>query len=99
MLSKVGIDSPVANFVRVRQSAFGYLAPNPHPVEFAVLGAQASYSVPEAFTVSQLGKCHDSELFQTVEMLNAEIALIAINTPMECFQRHDVHNLCEDHLT
>lgn len=98
MLGKVGIDAPVTDFVGVSQSGFGYLASNPHPVEFTVLGTQASYNIPQTFTVGHLSKCHDSELFQAVEMLNAEIALIAINAPMEGFQRHDLHNLGENHL-
>jgi hypothetical protein len=45
-LSKVGIDSPVTNFIGISQSAFGNHATNSHPVELAVLGAQASYSIP-----------------------------------------------------
>jgi len=45
MLSKVGIDSPVTNFVGVSQSAFGYLAPNPHPVELAVFGSVGKFTV------------------------------------------------------
>ena len=32
-------------------------------------------------------------------MFDAEITLIALNTAVERFQRHDIHDLCEDHLT
>jgi hypothetical protein len=59
---------------------------------------QTGFNISQAFMVRQLRECHNTELLRTRKALDAEIALISIHAPMECLQRHEVHNLGKNHL-
>jgi len=62
IMSKVGVDSPVASLVGMGQGVSGDLSPDTHVIEFGFCYAQACLDVPEAFSVSQLSKGHAEEL-------------------------------------
>jgi hypothetical protein len=84
---------PVPRLVRFRQSAARNLAADAHVIEFFALCSKAGFYVPQAFAIRQLGESHGTELIQTGEMLDAEIASVPFYTALKGFQRNEFHEL------
>ena len=57
-LGEIGMGAPVAPFVGVDQGASRDLAANAHIVELALLSAQASLDIAQAFSIGELHKRH-----------------------------------------
>src|SRR5207247_2494706 len=79
-LRKVGVNTPIACFVGVGQSALGNaLGPNAHVVELRGLGAQACFDLAQALAKRELGKRHAKELIQAAETPDFEFAPITFD--------------------
>jgi hypothetical protein len=82
-LGEVSVDAPVALLIRVGQRAPGNGPPDAHVVELVRDSAQAGLDVAQAFTVGELGKCHDQELVAAGEGADTMVATIAANSAVE----------------
>ena len=67
-------------------------------IELALLSPQAGFDVPQALAVGQLGKGHAEILFEAGELLDLEVALVAVDALMENMERKMLHYLRENEL-
>lgn len=97
-LCKVGINTPVADLVRVGQRIAGNGTANSHVVQLVLLGTQAGFDIPETFAVSQLCECHAEVMVETGKLLDLEVAVVLIYASMKHMERKMLHYLREDEL-
>ena len=76
VLRELGVDSPVARFVRIGQRAPGHRAANTQVVELRALGTKARFDVAQALAIGELCKCHAAELIRTTETAHTRVAAI-----------------------
>ena len=95
-LGEVGVNTPVAPLVGVRQSVPGNRTAKAHVIEPRADRAQAGFDVAQTFAVAELRKRHTQELVQTRERMNIEVALIAGYASAELGVRKQVHQLRKD---
>jgi hypothetical protein len=74
-LCKVGINTPVADLVRVGQRIAGNSTAYPHVVKLVLLGTQAGFDIPETFAVCQLREGQAEVMVETGKLLDLEVAL------------------------
>ena len=95
VLRELGVDSPVARFVRIGQRAPGHRAANTQVVELRALGTKARFDVAQALAIGELCKCHAAELIRTTETAHTRVAAITIDDASEGIPRQVIHQLRE----
>lgn len=97
-LREIGVDAPVAAFVRVGQCGPRHLAPEARMVALASQRTQARLDVAKALPIGQLGEGHRQKLFPAGEALVPVVAPIARNALPELVSWDVVQHLREDGL-
>ena len=97
-LGEVGVNAPVAGFVRVGQRRAPNRFAEPHVIKLRDLGRQAGFDVSETFSRGQLGKRHNPEMFGTAQRLDVTVAAIPLDNPRKCCPRQKIHQLGEQRL-
>lgn len=95
-LSKVGVNAPVANLVRVGKRIAGNSTAYPHVVQLVLLGTQAGFDIPETFAVGQLCEGHAEVMVESGILLDLEVAIVTIYAAMEDMERKMFHHLGEN---
>src|SRR5215510_3214189 len=90
-LCEIGIDSPVAEFVRISKSGFFDEGSETRVVQLSAMHPQTDFDVAETLSISQLCECHREELLPTGELSNAKIPVVTFNASTEFIVR-DVFN-------
>lgn len=62
-------------------------------IKFGVHGAQASFDIPKAFAISQLGKSQAKKLFEARKLSYSVIAMITVDTFVELVLGHIIYQL------
>jgi len=75
-LGEVGVDAPVSDLVGIGQGIAGDTPPDAHMVELVSRSSEACLDIPQAFSVSELGKCHTEKLVPTGKALDLVIAVV-----------------------
>ena len=94
-LREIGIDSPVAYFVRVRQRAARDAASNARMIQFGMQGPQARFDIAQALPTRKLRERHTHKLVPTREGSNPMVAAISANTTVEFVSWNEVERLSE----
>ena len=92
-LSEVGVDPPVAGFVRIGQRRTPNRFTKPHVIELRGLCRQAGFDVFEALPIGQLGKRHSPKMFGAAQRLDVTVAAIPLDNPRKCYPRQKIHQL------
>ena len=95
VLGKLGIDAPVARFVRVGKRAPGHRSANAQVVKLRILGPKARFDVAQALAVAELGKRHAAKLIRATEIAHPMIAAVALDDAPESLPRQMIHQLRE----
>jgi hypothetical protein len=64
-------------------------------VQFALLGSEASFNVPQTLAVRQLSKCHTEVLVEAGEILHLEVAIVPVDAFVKNMERKMLHHLRE----
>ena len=62
-------------------------------------GIQTGNDVSQAFTIGQLGKCHDTKIVAAFESLYVTVAMIPVDTSLKASPRKAIHDLSEDEFS
>jgi hypothetical protein len=92
-LREVAVDAPVANLVGGGQGVARNLSPETPVIEFGLLGAQTSFDVAQAATISELREQQTKELIPAGEVFDLAVALGAIDTKLKVIGREKVQEL------
>jgi hypothetical protein len=95
-LRKVGIDSPVASFVRIGQRRTRYLAAESHVVELAADRTEAGFNVAKTLAVGQLSECHRQILIPTGQIFQIATTTISVYPLLELLVGKELDQLRED---
>jgi hypothetical protein len=61
-------------------------------------GIQTGFNIPQAFPVSQLGKCEAQKLIQAGEVFHPVVTIVAFNTLSKLIAWKEIHDLGEYRL-
>ena len=89
MLGELGIDAPVARFVRIGQRAARHRSANTQVIELGRLRTQAGLDVAQALAIGQLREGHAAELIRATEIAHAMIAAVALDDAAEASSTED----------
>jgi len=95
-LREVGIDSPVAHLVRIRQCVARNTAANTHVIKLRARRTETRLDIAQAFPVGQLCERHAQELIPARETLEFVVAIVAIDASAKILRRKKVHQLREN---
>lgn len=95
-LSEIGVETPVAYGIGVRQGVARHGGAKTHVIELAPLGAQAGLDVAQALPVGEPRKGHAQELIEAGEALDLVMAAVALDTAMKGTQGQVSRELCKD---
>ena len=84
---KVGVNSPVANFVGVRERVATNASPPAHVVELGLLGAETRFDIAQAVAISELSKDQTKELIPAGEVFDIAVALVAVDANLKLITR------------
>jgi hypothetical protein len=97
-LREVGIDTPIPNFVRIRQSAARDAAANPHVIKLLAMRAQARFDIAKTFSIRQLRKSQAQKLLEACEAFDLVLPVVAGDTTTKRRQRQVLGQLRENQL-
>jgi len=92
-LGELGIDPPVARFVRIGQGRATDRRAQTHMIELGGLGSEARLDIPQALAEGQLRNGHAAELVRTREPLDPMIAPIPAYDAMKRLPWRMIHDL------
>jgi hypothetical protein len=90
-LRKVGIDPPIARFVRVGQSGSCHFASETHVVELPAYRLQAGFDVAETLSIRQLREGHREKLISTGKTLHLVITAVTADTFLKLVGGQKIH--------
>ena len=79
VLRELGVDTPVARFVRVGQRAARHRSANPKVIELGRLRTQAGLDVAQTLAIRELREGHAAQLIRAAEIAHATIAAVALD--------------------
>ena len=94
-LGKLGVDTPIARLVGIRQRGTADRFAKPHVIELRRLCRQARFNVAQALAVGQLGERHDLIVRGAGQLAHAAVAVVARDNPVESAPGQKVHDLRE----
>lgn len=97
-LREVCVDTPIPNFVRIRQGAARDAAANPHVIKLLAMRPQACFDIAKAFPISQLRKRQTQKLLEAREALDLVLPAIAGHAATKRRQRQVLGQLSENQL-
>jgi hypothetical protein len=97
-LGEVGVDAPVANLIRIRQSIARNAAADAHVVKLRARRTQTCFYIAKTFPIRQLCECHAQKLIPAGKALEFVVAVVTIDAPPELRRRKKIHQLREDRL-
>jgi hypothetical protein len=79
-LGEIGIDTPIADWVRMSQGIARNVSPEAQLIEFLLVAPETGLDIAEAFSIGKLGKAHTKELIPTGKGLDLVLAPISFDT-------------------
>jgi hypothetical protein len=97
-LGEVCVDTPIPNFVRIRQSAARDAAANPHVIKLLAMRTQACFDIAKTFPISQPRKRQTQKLLEACEALDLVLPAVAGHAATKRRQRQVLGQLSENQL-
>lgn len=98
-VGEIGIDSPIAPLVGVRQCGASDRAAKTTVVKLAPLCSQAGFDIPQTVTVGQLSKCHGKKLIPARQSPYASVAVVSLHATTEVVVGDKLHDLGKNSLS
>src|SRR5665647_4863 len=95
-LSEVGIQVPVAYFIRIGQSTSRHPTANPHVIEQTGPGTKTCFDISKALSIGELGKGHTKKLVPTSKAAYFIVSRISLDQTLEVIMRYPLHELGEN---
>src|SRR5208337_970458 len=97
-LRELGIDAPVARFVRIGQRRTAHGLAKAHVVELLAMCRQTRLDVAQTLAVGELREGHRAKLFRACERSGSMIAAVALHDALEARPGQKIHQLRKQRL-
>jgi hypothetical protein len=79
-MGEIGIDTPIADLVRMSQGIARNVSPNAQVIEFLLVAPETGLDIAEAFSIGKLSETHTKGLIPTGKRLHLVLAPISFDT-------------------
>ena len=92
-MGEIGVDAPISGLVCIGQGRPGHRPADSRMVKLRMKTPQARHDIPEAFSISQLGKGHAIELIEAEKSAESVISTVAPHAGPKSVQWQEIHQL------
>lgn len=97
-LGKVGVDTPIAKAIGIRESAASNVSTKTQVIQFRRDRTQTSFDIAQTFALGKLSEGHRQKLIATRETTDPMVPAITPHGFVEFVTRKEVHDLCKHPL-